>query len=1164
MFPPPGHSPPRPPDESTLPQIPGYEVEAVLGRGGMGVVYRARHLRLDRWVAVKMMLAGAYASPRDKDRSHREAVAVAGLRHPNIVQVHDVGEHDERPYFTMELMDGASLAQKLAGTPQPTREAAQLVATLAGAVQAAHGRGIVHRDLKPSNILLTADGTPKISDFGLARRMDTSPSLSQTCVVVGTPSYMAPEQARGQRDAVGPAVDVYALGAILYECLTGRPPFRAATAAETVQQVISQEPARPSRLNAQVPRDLETICLKCLHREPGRRYASAAALAEDLGRYQRGEPIAARPVSRAERVARWVRRKPAPAALVLAALALTGFGVAAGASQWRVEAKRRAVAAEWTPRLEFVEQLLREGRFQEARAVLQRRPDADVGEVNDRIAVALGQLDLAQNLDRIRLNRVAVVDGRFDPDANRARSDREYETAFAEAGVGGFSGTPSVAAARIRESPIRAVLVAALDDWASCTNDASRRGWILGVARQADPDPTGWRDRVRSPDLSREVLTELAQTAVVKEQSVQLLVALAQKMQAAGADPRAFLSRVQHQYPGDFWACFTLAEALFGKQPEECIRYYQAALAIRPDTAVAHHNVGRALAMVNRIDEAIKHFREASRLERNYAHALSNLGMALSLKGQHAEGLDLMKQAIAIEDTSARLHSNLARILSTIGREEEALDEFRRVVALEPNFVTGRITYAFHLTESGRYDEAMEQLEYAQRIDPNSGWVHLMIGQVLQGQKRIDEAIVKCETAIRLEPSLFEAHLVLGDLWREKQSPQKALFEYDKALAMRPDNANTINRRRGIQVQLGFGEEVRADWENALKAGSPDHGAWYGYAELCLYLGKQAEYERACHELLGRFGSTTEPRVCEQIGRACLLGTVGAEDGTRAAALIEHAVRADLPPSEAWAYPYFLIAQGLARYRARDFDGAVRAIQGEALRVHGPLPHLVLAMAHQRAGRTDDAFRSLSRAISGYDWRRVDSHDAWLYHTLRREAEPLVMPNLAALIAGKAKPRTQAERIALIAVCQSTRRTATAARLFSEAFDLDPAIANRLEEGHRYNAACCAARAGCGDGKDAADLSEQDRASWRERARLWLRDDLVANRALLSGAPTAERRALPGKLESWLRDPDLACVREDGKLLKLPFAEQEAWRVLWRDARSLLAEARSPNSKASR
>jgi predicted Ser/Thr protein kinase len=324
LFPPPsesGLSPPAlSPEDAALPRIPGYEVETVLGRGGMGVVYKARHVRLNRPVALKMLAAGACAGPQERERFAREAEAVAGLRHANIVQVYDVGDHEGRPYFTMEFVEGGSLDQKLAGLPLPARQAAALAATLADAVQVAHQGGIMHRDLKPANVLLTADGTPKIADFGLARRLAGGAGLTLSGVTVGTPSYMAPEQARGQTRALGPAVDVFALGAILYELLTGRPPFCGETPAETMLQVIYQEPVPPSRLNAKVPRDLETICLKCLRKEPRQRYGSALELAEDVQRFLRDEPIRARPVGAVGKLWRWVRRYPAPAGLLAAGL----------------------------------------------------------------------------------------------------------------------------------------------------------------------------------------------------------------------------------------------------------------------------------------------------------------------------------------------------------------------------------------------------------------------------------------------------------------------------------------------------------------------------------------------------------------------------------------------------------------------------------------------------------------------------------------------------------------------------------------------------------------------------------------------------------------------------------------------------------------------------
>jgi WD40 repeat protein/tetratricopeptide (TPR) repeat protein/predicted Ser/Thr protein kinase len=300
------------------PAVPGYEVVGLLGKGGMGVVYKAIQVRLKRLVALKVMRGGGHADREDVERFRSEAEAVARMQHPNIVQIFEVGEHAGCPFFSMEFVDGGNLAGKVADNTVPPPEAARLVETLARAMHSMHRRGIIHRDMKPANVLLTADGVPKICDFGLAKRLDEVKGQTQTGAIVGTPSYMAPEQALGNPQGVGPLTDVYALGAILYEMLTGRPPFKGATVLETLAQVGVQDPVPPARLNLQVPRDLDTICLKCLEKSPARRYADAQALADDLGRFLAGQPILARPVGTAGRLTRWCRRNPLPASLVAA------------------------------------------------------------------------------------------------------------------------------------------------------------------------------------------------------------------------------------------------------------------------------------------------------------------------------------------------------------------------------------------------------------------------------------------------------------------------------------------------------------------------------------------------------------------------------------------------------------------------------------------------------------------------------------------------------------------------------------------------------------------------------------------------------------------------------------------------------------------------------
>ena len=832
LFPSPTESPSYATGEPNLPRIPGYEVEGVLGRGGMGIVFRARHLRLNRPVALKMILAGPYAAPRELERFLREAEAVAGLSHPNIVQVHDVGEVGDRPYFTMELVEGGSLARRLAGAPLPASKAAALVAAVAEAIQVAHQRGIIHRDLTPANVLLTADGTPKVTDFGLAKRLEGGGGLTLSGVPVGTPSYMAPEQARGDKEAIRPAADVYALGAILYELLTGRPPFRAATAAETLQQVISQEPAPPSRLNDKVPRDLDTICLKCLHKEPARRYPSARDLSEDFRRFLEGKPIRARPVGAVERAVKWARRRPT-AVLLLAAL-LVMVGAAAGTGIWlrQQEDERRAAKEQRQGQarealetaLRRAGDLMREERWKEALVVLEdaspHLAEADAPDPEERLKQAQADCRVADAIQTARESYPLLPDATLD----YKQRAREFLNAFEQAGLS-VGGDAETVAAQIRSSAIREQLVAALDDRAVVAfmlGDKPLAERFLTIARLADPG-SPWRNRFRDSSIWWSgQLQDLAATAFTSsppptEHQLALLALLLRSYGASGGSDQ-LLGEACRRQPRNFWVQREMGNALaMHSRVQEAAGYYRVAVSLRPDNAGAYEGLGNVLSRLGQPEDAIAAYRQAVKASPDSAPIRARLVEALARVGYWKEAEAECRLALERDGTNYLAPHRLADALFTAGRADDALIPGRRATEIAPNVPMTHLVLGEIYKKLARHEDAVKAYRTAAAMPSKHYLAELGLAQELAAVGCWEESLSVLQTAADRQPIVAAYPREIGVILRSHGKPEEAARAFQKAATRDAQDPLIWDGLAGSLLDLGRFAEARAAVESSLK-----------------------------------------------------------------------------------------------------------------------------------------------------------------------------------------------------------------------------------------------------------------------------------------------------------------------------------------------------------
>jgi tetratricopeptide (TPR) repeat protein len=822
-------------------RFPGYEILDELGRGGMGVVYRARQLNLKRLVALKVVATGVHASPDERARFRTEAEAVARLQHPNIVRIHEVGAADGVPYLSLELITGFRLDQLVKRQPLPARQAAQVLEALARAMHYAHQQGIVHRDLKPSNVLFDTTvepGVPKITDFGLAKVLNAEPTRARTEALLGTPQYMAPEQARGDAAAIGPLTDVYALGAILYELLTGRPPFRATTAMKVLDQVRREEPEPPTRLRPQVPHDLETVCLKCLEKEPAQRYASALDLAEDLRRFLAHEPIRARPAAAWERVWKWARRRPAAACLAgvtcLAIVLLLGLNVRHQAELQATEQQARTAA-----RLEQA------GQLRQSRERLQqfrnRRDEALFHGVRDILFPAADAPTNPETVRQAVRAALAVVDLDADAGGVPALDPHWTDAEKAEVAAGCCQlllfqadavgqPAPGQSAEHHRRQAQQALRT--LDRAARLVPPT--RAYHLRRARfllQSGDAPAAEEERQRA-------------TAVRPASMIDHFLIGTERYQQGGV-----LEACQHfqqallVQPNDFWSQYLLAACqLKLARPAEAEVGLTKCLSRRPDFLWAHLLRGLAREQRNAFEAAESDFRAALALggdaEARYVVHVTR-GLLRFRRRQLPEAAADLEQAIALKPGRFNAYVSLARVYQAQQRWDESSARFEQAGRLQPPREVAAECQAERSRNcylAGRYPEALDAAAEALRQWPEYAEGHQRRALALLALRRYPEAVAAFDQCLaaggKAGADLYRgrgrARMALGD-------PLGARDDYTRALELEPDPHLLAHRGWAYFFADAWKPALR-DFDDALRQdpATPDARIGRGLARVML------------------------------------------------------------------------------------------------------------------------------------------------------------------------------------------------------------------------------------------------------------------------------------------------------------------------------------------
>ncbi|MGO9924330.1 MAG: protein kinase domain-containing protein [Isosphaeraceae bacterium] len=921
---------------SDLPPIAGYELLDVLGEGGMGVVYKARQLGLNRLVAVKMIRRDRPGGPERKARFLIEAEAVARLRHPNIVQIFEIGETAGAPFVSLELLEGGSLDHRLASTPQPGRPAAELLITLARAVQFAHDAGIIHRDLKPSNILFAEDGIPKITDFGLAKRLESDSRQTESGQIMGSPSYMAPEQARGHTKDVRPAADVYALGAILYEMLTGRPPFKGETPMETLRQVTDDEVVPPSRLVPRVARDLETICLHCLNKEPSRRYGSAQALVEDLESFLAGHPIKARPTPFWERGVKLARRHPVAAALLAFAFVATVGSTLAWLEHSSREHQRLAnLRSTITMSLFRAQDLVAHERWDEAEKVLisirtDIRGERELTDLATRAGTLVAQAQQGGAAQKTKSHDQERL-GTF---RQRRQDALFHETHFPGLGLPYEQETV--------KSSARAVLAVFAPE-----GD--------GEAREFGPLPESLAPREH--DEIKEGCVEMLLILADAEPSPERGLELLDQAGRLGPPTRAYHLRRA--------ACLD-RQGDTGRAQSERDRAKSLVL----DSALDHYLLGKALYKRREWFAALPHL-DAALLRQPghfWAHCLSavcrmQLGHVFQAKTdlnaclQIESGLPWLYELRGFASyqiaTLARAAAESMQTKANTLRSEVELQlqaaeaDYASALKLLDAAPSKDLLYTLLVNrgmvwlERREWDKAVVDLQEAIKLDGRRSPAFENLAQVYVRQNKPDLAIDQFTRAIGLHPDwapLYRARASVN-LERKDQGPPhraRALTDLERAIRLEPPGSAVVAldqaRRARLLLTETRHEEALAACDTALRINGDHLEAHLVRIEVLRKLNRYADAIRSCDALMGRGKPSAELYELRGLAREKIKDYLGAiEDYTLAIGLQPKSgeMRGAQPQqpksAEIWARRGVLyLVTDAPRSALRDFQEAVR------------------------------------------------------------------------------------------------------------------------------------------------------------------------------------------------------------------------------------------------